>query len=216
MKVRSESGGGGNSRRLAQIIVLAIALGLSAVLIAGMWRGKIQKERQSVAVAEPSESEMKLTDIEFVEIQDGRRYWTLGAAEAKYFQDQQKTMLKAVRLTFYLDGGGEIVLESQDGVLNAGTKNIELWNLVRATLPYGYELSTDRVYYEHTIKELYGDRPIQLAGPELLITGNRWRCKISERKVSVEGDVKAKVMSIPAAPDVTRTKGGKSKTARPR
>lgn len=204
------------SRRLAQVVVLAVALGLSAVLIAGMWRGKLQKERQTVAVAEPSESEMKLTDIEFTEIQDGRRFWTLGAAEARYFQDQQKTMLKAVRLTFYLEEGGEIVLESQEGVLNAGTKNIELWNRVRATLPYGYEISTDRAYYEHTSKELYGDRPIQLAGPELQVTGNRWRCKIPEHEVSVEGDVKTKVMSIPTAPDATRKKGEKSKTARPR
>lgn len=205
-----------SSRRFAQVIVLGIALGLSAVLIVGMWRGKVQKDQRSATVTEPSESEMKLQDIEFTDIQDGRRFWTLRAAEARYFQDQQRTMLKAVRLTFFLEEGGEIVLESQDGVLNAGTKNIELTNSVRTTLPYGYEIITDRAFYQHTIKELHGDDPIKLVGPDVQVTGNRWKCRIRERDVTVEGDVKAKVMSIPATPAAMKQMGRKSRTTRPR
>lgn len=205
-----------SSRRFAQVVVLGIALGLSVVLIVGMWRGKVQKDQRSAKVTEPSESEMKLQDIEFTDIQDGRRFWMLRAAEAKYFQDQQRTMLKAVRLIFYLEEGGEIVLESQDGILNAGTKNIELTNSVRTTLPYGYEIITERAYYQHTIKELYGDDPIQLVGPDVQVTGKRWKCRIRERDITVEGDVKAKVMSIPATPAAMKQMGGKSRTTRPR
>ena len=204
------------SRKVAQVVVLAIALGLSAVLVVGMWRGKVQKDRQTATVAEPSESEMKLTDIEFTDIQDGRRFWTLRAQEAKYFQDEQKTQLKAVRLTFYLEEGGEIVLESQDGVLNAGSKNIELTNSVRAALPYEYEIVTDRAYYDHTSKVLYGESPIRLTGPELGLVGNRWWCMIPRHQVVLEGCVQATVKSIPAAHDVMKKKRlEKSKAARP-
>ena len=204
------------SRKVAQVVVLAIALALSVVLVVGMWRGKVQKERQSAVVAEPSESEMKLTDIEFTDIQDGRRFWTLRALEARYFQDEQKTQLKAVRLTFFLEEGGEVVLESQDGILNAGSKNIELFNSVRAVLPYGYEIVTDRVYYDHTSKVLYGDNTIGLTGPELDVAGNRWWCMIPQHQIVMAGRVQATVKSIPAAHEALKKRIGKSETVRPR
>ena len=125
-------------------------------------------------------------------------------------------MLKAVRLTFFLEEGGEIVLESQDGILNAGSKNIELMNSVRAALPYGYRIDTDRVYYDHTSKVLYGDNPIRLTGPELDLLGNRWWCMIPQHQVVMGGRVQATVKSIPAAHDALKNKIGRSNRTRPR
>lgn len=200
------------SRKFAQVFVLTIAVGLSVVLVVGIWRGKTQNEKQGAVVSDPSESEMKLTDMEFTEIQDGRRFWTLTATEAKYFQDQQKTFLKKVHLTFFMDDGGEILLESDKGVLYAGTKNIELQDSVRATLPYGYTLTSDRAFYNHTEKVIYSDTPLFLAGPDLRLDGKQWRCRIIDRRAYLDGGVTGVLTSIPAA---MNRANNQSQSARP-
>ena len=113
--------------KLAQVFVVMIIVALSLVLVAGIWKGKSRPVQQDAQQACPPDAEMKLTDMEFTEMQEGKRFWTLCASEAKYFQDQQKTLLQKVHLTLYLEKTGEeIHLDSREGVLHAGSKDIEL------------------------------------------------------------------------------------------
>ena len=93
--------------KLAQFFVIMVIVALSLVLAAGIWKGKSRPVKQVAQQAPPSDAEMKLKDMEFTEMQEGRKFWTLWASEAKYFQDQQKTLLLAVRLTFYQDKSDE-------------------------------------------------------------------------------------------------------------
>jgi len=112
------------SRKIVQVLVVLIIGSLSLLLAAGVWKGKTQK-KQEVPEAAPVDAEMKLTDMEFTEMQQGRKFWTLHASEAQYFQDQQKTLLKAVQVTFFIEKTGEeVCIESREGILYAGTKNI--------------------------------------------------------------------------------------------
>ena len=124
--------------KLAQFFVVVVIVGLSLVLAAGIWKGKSRQVQQEVQQDSPADAEMKLTDMEFTEMQEGKRFWTLRASEAKYFQDQQKTLLQAVRLTFYTEKGEEIHVQSREGVLHTETKDIELMGDVRAELPNEY------------------------------------------------------------------------------
>jgi LPS export ABC transporter protein LptC len=108
-------------------------------------------------------------------------------------------VLKSVHLTFFLEDGGEAYLESKEGALHAGTKDIELWNEVRATFPRGYALQSDRAYYEHQKSLVMSEAPIQVTGPEFILTGQRWEYRIPERKGMVEGDVRARFVFLPAS-----------------
>lgn len=186
------------SRKFVQGFVLLIALGVTSVLVFGVWRGKTQQERQPAPVVEATDAEMKLTDMEFTEMQQGKRFWTLWASEAKYFQGQQKTALTSVRLTFYLESGEEIHLESREGVLYAGSKNIELWDSVRATLPRGYELTTERAAYDHQQRLISSDTAIRLTGSDVDVQGTRWRYRIPDRHALIEGGVRASLVFLPA------------------
>lgn len=143
------------------------------------------------SVTNTSEAEMKLTDMEYTEMQEGRRVWTLKAAEAKYFQDKQKTALNSVRLVFYLKDGAKIYLQSQKGILYAGSKDIELWDAVHAQLPHGYEMSTQRASYRHKQDIITSETPISISGPDLKLTGKRWKFVIPQRRAFLEGKVEA-------------------------
>lgn len=185
------------SRKIAQGLILALALGLTAMLVLGIWRGKTQQKEQVAQQGESTDAAMKLSDMEYTEMQEGRQLWTLKATEARYFQEEQKTELSAVRLTLFLEDGDQVLLESKKGILFAGTKNIELSDTVRATLPRGYTLSTEKAFYDHQVKAIHSDTLLHLKGPDIDLQGNQWRFQIPERQGMVEGQVRATVVLLP-------------------
>ncbi|MBP8644887.1 MAG: LPS export ABC transporter periplasmic protein LptC [Syntrophobacteraceae bacterium] len=187
-------------RKFTQGVVLLVALGLSAMLLAGIWKGKTQKDHRIVPVSDASEAEMRLSDMEYTEMQDGKRLWTLKASEAKYYQDQQKTLLTSVHLTLFLEEGDEIRLESREGILYAGTKNIELWNSVHARLPRSYEMMTDRAFYEHERQAVYSETPIRLTGPDVELEGSSWEYRIPQSRAVVNNGVRATLILGPKKP----------------
>jgi LPS export ABC transporter protein LptC len=181
--------------KFAQFFVIAIIVGLSLVLAAGIWKGKSRPVQQETQQACPADAEMKLTDMEFTEMQGGKRFWTLCASEAKYFQDQQKTLLQAVRLTFYMDRTGEeIHVRSSEGILHAGTKDIELRGNIRAELPREYVVTTDTAHYNHSNRIVESNDPVHITGPGLELDGNGWEYKIADHVAKVSGKVKASLV----------------------
>jgi len=188
------------SRNFVQSVILVLVLGLSVVLSVEIWKGKFQSGERVVAAdgaTGAAEAEMKLTDMEYTEMQGGRRLWTIKASEAKYFQEEQKTVLKSVLLTLFLKEGDEIHLESQQGILYAGTKNIELWDSVHAMLPQGYELLTERAFYEHERETISSETGIRILGPDLELQGDRWHYRIPEHRAVLEGGIKASLAFLP-------------------
>ena len=88
----------------------------------------------------------------------------------KYFQEQQKTLLLAVQLTFYLEKSNErVLLVSREGVLHAGTKDIDLKGDIRVKLPREYVLTTETAHYTHSNRIVESETPIRVSG-----TGLRW------------------------------------------
>jgi LPS export ABC transporter protein LptC len=187
-----------SSKKVAQGLVLAFVLGLTMVLVIGVWKGRNQKELQTVQTTARSDAEMRLSDMEYTELQDGKRLWTIRAAEAKYFQEEQKTLLSSVHITFFLASGEEIQLESLNGVLYPETKNIELWGAIHAVLPRGYQLSTERALYDHQKKVISSETPVRLAGPDVQIEGKLWEYRIPENKAVVEGGIQGALVFLPS------------------
>lgn len=172
-----------------------IIVALSLVLVAGIWKGKSRPVQQDAQQACPADAEMKLTDMEFTEMQEGKRFWTLCASEAKYFQDQQKTLLQKVHLTLYLEKTGEeISLDSREGVLHAGSKDIELRGNIHVTLPRDYVLTTETAHYTHSSRIVESGDPVHISGPGLELDGDTWKYKIADHVAKVNGKVTASLV----------------------
>src|SRR5208283_2905555 len=128
-------------------------------------------------------------------MQEGKRYWTLCASEAKYFQDEQKTLLQTVHLTLYLDKTGEeIHLKSRDGVLHAGTKDIDLSGNIRVALPREYVLTTETAHYTNSDRIIKSDDPVHISGPGLELDGDRWKYRIADHVAKIDGKVTASLV----------------------
>jgi LPS export ABC transporter protein LptC len=186
------------SRRLLQGAALVFALGLTIMLAFGVWKGRNQKEQQAaIQTTDKSEAEMTLKDMEYTELQEGKRLWTIRAAEARYFQEEQKTLLSTVRIAFFLESGDEIQLESHEGLLYAGTKDIELWDAVHAMLPKGYQLFTERARYDHQQQTISSRTLIRLEGPDVQLEGTHWEYNIPDHRAVLEGGVRGAMVFLP-------------------
>ena len=181
--------------KLAQFFVITIIVALSLILVAGIWKGKSRPVQQEAQQACPPDAEMKLTDMEFTEMQEGKRFWTLCASEAKYFQDQQQTLLQKVHLILYLEKTGEeILLDSREGVLHAGSKDIELRGDIHVMLPRDYVLTTQTAYYTHSSRMVESGDPVHISGPGLELDGDTWKYGISDHVAMVDGKVTASMV----------------------
>jgi len=181
--------------KLAQFFVILVVVALSLILAAGIWKGKSRQMKQDAQQVCPADAEMKLTDMEFTEMQEGKRYWTLCASEAKYFQDEQKTLLQTVHLTLYLDKTGEeIQLESREGVLHSETKDIDLSGNIRVALPREYVLTTETAHYTNSDRIIKSDDPVHISGPGLELDGNRWKYRIADHVAKIDGKVTASLV----------------------
>jgi LPS export ABC transporter protein LptC len=181
--------------KLAQFFVIMIAVALSLVLAVGIWKGKSRPVKQDAQQDCPADAEMKLWDMEFTEMQEGHRFWTLCASEAKYFEDQQKTLLQAVRLTLYMEKTGEaILLESREGVLYAGTKDIELRGDIHVALPREYVLTSETAYYTHSSRIIESGDHVHISGPGLELDGNTWKYRLADHVAKVDGKVTASLV----------------------
>ena len=153
-------------RKTVQVLVALIIVGLTVAFVAGILRGKSLKIREDAPrETSASDAEMKLTDMEFTEMQQGKRFWTLTASEAKYFQGRQMTALRTVHLTFHLEKDQEIQVDSKEGTMYAGSKNIELRDSVRAILPDGYIMTMEKAFYDHQKNLVSADVPVHISGP---------------------------------------------------
>ena len=182
------------SKKIVWLSALAGVILLTSVMTKGIWKERSQGDSKAKVVGTGTDAEMKLTDMEYTEMEKGRRAWTLKADEAKYYQDEQKTSLKKVRLRFFLQNGEEIQLPSLQGILYAGRKDIELWGGVHAVFPNGYEMSTEKAYYRHEQNSISSQSSISVTGPDLELTGRNWKYQIPERRALLEGRVQATLM----------------------
>jgi len=182
-------------RAIVQVLVALVIVGLTVALGAGIWGGKPQKVKGDAPKETcTTDAEMKLTDMEFTEMQQGKKFWTLCASEAKYFQGEQKTALKTVHLTFHMERDQQIQVESEQGIMYAGTKNIELRDSVRAILPDGYVMTMEKAFYDHNKKLVFSDVPIHISGPGVEVDGNSWEYKIPDHVASLNGGVKVSLV----------------------
>ena len=181
----------GSSQGLLRIGLLTVAALLTAFLGYGIWRALEREQDRSTAPGSAMDAAMQLSQMDYTEMENERRVWTLHTETAAYYQDQQKSVLADVRMVFFLEDGREIRLRSSHGTLFIDSKNLELWGLVQLEMPEGYTIHTDKVSYRHQQHLVVSDTPTTLNGPELTLTGETFEYDIADQRGSLNGAVRA-------------------------
>ncbi len=188
------------SQRKAALVILVVVVSALALLVGSeIWKSKGRKEQpQTPNPSAETPPDMKLTDMEYTEMEKGERRWKINAMEARFSEKERKSLLTTVKLVFFLKGGQEIHVESREGTLYSETKDIELRGAVQADAPPGYRIFSDKAFYRHSDGMLYSDTPISAVGGDMHLAGGSWCYVTGEQKIYVEGPVKA-VVALPSS-----------------
>ncbi len=183
-------------KKIAHVVLFVAIAALAALLGFGIWKGRERTEKQ-VQDSATLESDMKLTDMEYTEMEEGRRLWTIRAVEARYFEKEQRTHLITVRLVLFTKDGREVHLKSREGLLHAGAKDIDLWGDIQATVPQGYVLTSETAAYRHAPRTISSESSIHVSGSDLQLTGDKWVYRIADQLTTIEGNIKATLIYMP-------------------
>uniref|UniRef100_A0A832A5N0 LPS export ABC transporter periplasmic protein LptC n=1 Tax=Desulfacinum infernum TaxID=35837 RepID=A0A832A5N0_9BACT len=177
-------------------LLVAAAVGVAALFSHAFLKTKKDRAADGVLSAPAVDSDIRLTDMDYTEVREGKPIWRIKAHEAKYYEGEQKTLLSRVDLTLFMESDREVHLASDYGLLHTGRKDIELWGRVTARVPQGYEVETDKVYYDHGAQKIRSQAPVRLMGPQVDLQGNQWQYDLATSTVFVEGEVRALVRGL--------------------
>jgi LPS export ABC transporter protein LptC len=140
-------------------------------------------------------ADVSLNRIHHVATRDGVTQWTLDAESALYEKADNKTVFKDILATFFLEDGNNIQLSSRGGALLTDTKDMEVWGDVVARSGQ-YELSTDKLCYEHKTHTMFTKTPVVIKGNGMEVTGDSMTFDLQTEQVVVLGGVKAVFESL--------------------
>jgi LPS export ABC transporter protein LptC len=173
---------------LIGLTVAGIGFGLVSYL-------RLREEPKALHSVLPEGADVSLNRIHHVATLDGVTQWTLDAESALYEKADNKTVFKEILATFFLEDGNNIGLSSRGGALLTDTKDMEVWGDVVARSGQ-YELSTDKLCYEHKTHTMFTKTPVVIKGNGMEVTGDSMTFDLQTEQFVVWGRVKAVFESL--------------------
>lgn len=126
-----------------------------------------RREATEVKAFLSPEADVGFDRMHYIETRDGQRDWELEAASARYFKDENLTILDKVKVVFYSKKGITYTLEAREGRFKNDTRDVEVRGDVVITSSEGYQLKTDFLKMVSGGKEISTEDRVVLKGPRL-------------------------------------------------
>ena len=173
-------------------VVLFCLIGL---MLAGLGMGllkfhHLKKEPEAALAVLPEDSDITLNHVHHLATRNGIKEWVLDAESVRYQKETNKTILKDVSVTFFLNNGKTVHLVSSEGTFLTDTKDMEVsGDVVVRSGPR--ELKTEKLRYDHDSRSISTDRRIVLKGDGVYLTGEGMTFSFDSEQAMVWGGVEA-------------------------
>jgi LPS export ABC transporter protein LptC len=154
-------------------IVSAAMVCLVVLFVVALKQRSVSTRQGPEAARSNSDEKAQLTinHMEYSDVRQGRTRYTVQADMARHYAEEQETILTNVNAVFYLDDGGKVTLEGDEGAIDHATKNMEIRGKVRVNYDGTYELTTARLFYDSDRHVIYTPDPVVIAGRGLTLRG---------------------------------------------
>lgn len=171
--------------RKVKILLLGILLGLSLISVVLFFRGgRIGYNVSRFIGSLPEHVDMRLSGVEYTEVTEGRREWTMKADTLCYFKGAKFMVFDRVRLTFFTNDGLVHVIGDK-AHYDKGDKKFHLVGRVRAKDAKGYRLTTHELYYEVKTREMIAPGRFRIQGPDLNLDGRGLSVLMKDSRLKV-------------------------------
>lgn len=167
------------------LITALLGLGLLSVLLI-FEGGSIAYDTVRIVNSMPKNVDMQLHGINFTEMNEGRREWTLKADKLHYNKTEDLMIFEEVAAKFYnMDGPMEI--SGEKGYYDRNAKSMRMVGKVRAKDAQGNELSTDELNYDMTTRIIVAPGSFQVEGPTMNLEGKGLSVYTKDHSMRVQG-----------------------------
>jgi lipopolysaccharide export system protein LptC len=179
------------SRKKYKIAALTIVLICFLIALVVMAQRRSSKGEGTKVPLPPStvNAFMALVGVRQTATKDGARQWELQAESAQLEAESGRMILDKLRVDFFPENGGKVLLTADKGFLNTKTNDIQVQGKVRIQNDQ-YTLATDDLSYRHTERILSSDSPVHILGQTADLEADRMVYDLDKNQARFEGKVK--------------------------
>lgn len=171
-------------------------LGIAAMLalLVGIGVGKPKRAAEIPGVFKNADA--GIDRFSFVQTKDGEMQWKVHARRAQIMESESKAVLEDLRVTLYGQGGTEMILEGDEGLVDTDSHNLTLKKRegsIPIHLESGYTIHTNHLQWTDQSQEISTDAPVTIHGDGIEITGMGLRGALGTETFTITKDVRAVV-----------------------
>lgn len=177
-----------HAKRLSLIIFCVVG-----VFVLGLGGSLFLRARPAPEVEGPaaSRADFRVKEVRLREEGKGGLGWQLDADQAEAYEEQGKTVLRAVTIRAEQRGGRKWIITSDEGEMLTATKDVELRGKVRLASDDGLTLETSVLRWTAQDERAWTDAPVTITRPGAVLTGRGLQVWMSQESAAVDGPVRA-------------------------
>lgn len=143
----------------------------------------------------PEKTEANLTIKKFhhVATEDGIKKWSLEAASASLYSQENTVRLKDISVIFFRQGNSNVTLTADEGELNSQINDMSLNGNIVAVMP-PYKITTENLNYGHQLRIIHMNKPVKITGPSMLLQADKMTYGIETELIKCDGNVKGNLI----------------------
>lgn len=158
-------------------------------------QGKLEEVVEDVREMIETRAEVAFENFHFTERVEGERKWEVWADRAERFLDDSRVHMDGVKVEFLLKEGEWGRLRGREGDYFEKEKRAVVSGDVRVETDGGYLVYGERMVWEAEAGVLRSDQPVRMVTDDYMVWGDRMEFWTEERRLQVEGDVRAVIAS---------------------
>lgn len=125
-----------------------------------------------------------LQGLDYTQVKDGKREWTLYAKTARMSEKARAVVLDQVMMSFYAEDGGKVTLQGKTGTYSEKKKVVSIKGRVRARSHDGIELRTQQLRYRESDQVLSTKSRVIITGPQFTIKSKGMVLEVDKKRVT--------------------------------
>jgi len=177
--------------RIAILLALIVLLGGMALMVRRAFHSNAEFEIAQRALDLVPDAAQRIQDFHRVQVRDGRKEWEIAAAEARYFEDEQKVVVRKPMLKLYLKDGRAVGIQGEDGVVMLDGKelrSVDLNGAIEVSLA-DYVMRTAEAHYDRGQDMISSASEVEITGGDVDARGVGMQVEVSAQKFRLLGDV---------------------------
>jgi LPS export ABC transporter protein LptC len=183
--------------RIALFLALIVLLGGMALMVRRAFNTNTEFEMAQKALQLVPDAAQRIQDFHRVQVRDGRKEWEIAAAEARYFAEENKVVVRRPMLRLFLRDGRSVGVQGDEGVVLLDGKelrSVDLSGAIEVTLA-DYVMRTASAHYDRGQDLISSPAEVEITGGDVDARGVGMQVEVGAQKFRLLGDVQMVVRS---------------------